>query len=228
MKNDEPNSRDIQVLANDQIKAALRAAKEVDEAGNWDGDLHRLMVALASTGARFSQAARIDRKGAFRQRRVNRTTGVEQTDCVIMVPASRKGKGGKVEPPTKRIVMASDFEILISGPDTDPNGPLFQRWKNEEISPTVWTRGGRAAWYHASEITRPWRQIVKRARLPKHTVPYAFRHSSIVRHLQAGLPVTLVAALHDTSPLMVQKHYGAFIVDASDDIIAASMVSVAG
>ncbi|KQV68049.1 site-specific integrase [Rhizobium sp. Root1220] len=227
VQNDEPNSRDIQVLADHQIKAALRAAKEIDGEGGWDGDLHRLMVALAATGARFSQVARIDRKDAFKQRRVNRRTGVDATDCVIMVPASRKGKSGKVEPSTKRIVMASDFEILISGPYTGPDRPLLERWKNEELSPTVWTRGGRATWYHASEIARPWRQIVERARLPRHVVPYAFRHSSIVRQLQAGLPVTLVAALHDTSPLMIQKHYGAFIVDASDDIIAASTVSVA-
>lgn len=227
VKNNDQNGRDIQVLADEEVKAALRVAKEVDEEGNWDGDLHRLMVALAATGARFSQVVRIDRKGAFKQRRADRKTGVEATDCVIMVPASRKGKGGKVEPPTKRIVTASDFEILISGPNTAPGGPLLQRWKNEEISPTVWKRGDRAAWYHASEITRPWRQIVERAGLPKHTVPYAFRHSSIVRQLQAGLPVTLVAALHDTSPLMIQNHYGAFIVDASDDIIAASTVSVA-
>lgn len=228
VQNDEPNSRDIQVLADDQIKAALRAAKEIDSEGEWGGDLHRLMVALAATGARFSQVARIERKGAFKQRRVNRRTGVDGTDCVIMVPASRKGKGGKVEPPTKRIVMAGDFEILVSGPETGPDSPLLQRWKNEEISPTVWTRGNRAAWYHASEITRPWRQIAERAELPKHTVPYSFRHSSIVRHLQAGLPVTLVAALHDTSPAMIQRHYARFIADASDDLIAAAAVSLAG
>ncbi|TAX75697.1 hypothetical protein ELI00_05240 [Rhizobium ruizarguesonis] len=228
VKNDEPNSRDIQVLADDQIKAALRAAKEVDEAGNWDGDLYRLMVALASTGARFSQAARINRKGAFRQQRVDRQTGREMTDYVIMVPASRKGRGGKTELATKRIVAAADFDILTSGRDTDPDGgPLLQRWKNEEISPTVWKRGNRAAWYHASEITRPWGQIVKRAGLPNHTVPYAFRHSSIVRQLQSGLSVTLVAALHDTSPAMIQKHYARFIADVSDGIVAATTVSVA-
>jgi hypothetical protein len=39
--------------------------------------------------------------------------------------------------------------------------------------------------------------------------------------------VTLVSALHDTSPAMIQKHYAAFIVDASDDLIAAAAVSVA-
>jgi len=228
VKNEEPNSRDIQVLDDDQIKAALRAAKEIDDEGNWDGDIHRLIVALAATGARFSQVVRIERKGTSKQRRTNRRSGVEVTDCVVMVPVSRKGKGGKDEPPTKRIVMASDFEILVSGPDTEPNSPLLQRWKNEQISPTVWQRGDRGAWYHASEITRPWHQIVERAGLPKHTVPYALRHSSIVRQLKAGLPVAIVAALHDTSPAMVQKHYAAFIVDASDDMIAASMVSVAG
>jgi hypothetical protein len=44
---------------------------------------------------------------------------------------------------------------------------------------------------------------------------YALRHSSIVRGLKANLPIRLVAALHDTSVEMIEKHYSAFIVDAA-------------
>ena len=47
---------------------------------------------------------------------------------------------------------------------------------------------------------------------------YALRHSSIVRGLRAGLPVRLVAALHDTSTAMIEKHYAAFIVDATEEL----------
>jgi site-specific recombinase XerD len=62
------------------------------------------------------------------------------------------------------------------------------------------------------------------AGLNPEIVPYALRHSSIVRGLRAGLPVRLVAALHDTSTPMIEKHYSAFIVDAMDELAAKAIV----
>ena len=56
------------------------------------------------------------------------------------------------------------------------------------------------------------------------TIPYSLRHSSIVRGLRAGLPVRLVAALHDTSSAMIERHYAAFIVDAMDELAARAVV----
>ena len=50
---------------------------------------------------------------------------------------------------------------------------------------------------------------------------YALRHSSIVRGLRAMLPVRLVAALHDTSVAMIEQHYSAYIVDATEDLAGA-------
>ena len=47
---------------------------------------------------------------------------------------------------------------------------------------------------------------------------YALRHSSIVRALVAGLPVRLVAAAHDTSVEMIEAHYSAHIIDATEDL----------
>lgn len=63
-----------------------------------------------------------------------------------------------------------------------------------------------------------------KAGLASGTTPYAMRHSSIVRGLRAGLPVRLVAALHDTSSAMVERHYAAFIVDAMDELAAKAIV----
>ena len=37
-------------------------------------------------------------------------------------------------------------------------------------------------------------------------------------------PVRLVAAVHDTSVAMIEKHYGAFIVDAAEDLLRAAAV----
>ena len=55
-------------------------------------------------------------------------------------------------------------------------------------------------------------------------IPYAFRHSSIVRGIRANLPIRLVAALHDTSVAMIERHYGRFIADGLDELAARSVV----
>ena len=55
-------------------------------------------------------------------------------------------------------------------------------------------------------------------------MPYALRHSSIVRGLKAGLPVRLVAAMHDTSSTMIERHYSVYITDAMDELMAKAIV----
>jgi hypothetical protein len=76
-------------------------------------------------------------------------------------------------------------------------------------------------------MTRPWRAAVATAGLPAGLVPYCLRHSSIVRGLTNGLPVSLVAKVHDTSVAMIEKHYGAFIVDAAEELLRRAMVPMA-
>ena len=55
---------------------------------------------------------------------------------------------------------------------------------------------------------------------------YALRHSSIVRGLRAGLPIRLVAALHDTSSAMIEAHYAAYIVDVTEDLARRASLSL--
>lgn len=55
-------------------------------------------------------------------------------------------------------------------------------------------------------------------------IPYALRHSSIVRGIRANLPIRLVAALHDTSVEMIERHYAKWIVDGLDDLAARAVV----
>lgn len=57
--------------------------------------------------------------------------------------------------------------------------------------------------------------------------PYALRHSSIVRGLSAGLPIRLVAALHDTSSMMIESHYTAYTTSALDELAARAVVPLA-
>lgn len=56
------------------------------------------------------------------------------------------------------------------------------------------------------------------------TVPYALRHSSIVRGLRAGLPIRLVASNHDTSVQMIERHYARYIADGLEELSAKAVI----
>jgi integrase len=53
---------------------------------------------------------------------------------------------------------------------------------------------------------------------PDHVTLYALRHSSIVRQLLLNVPIRIVAATHDTSVAMIEKHYSRHIGEHSDDL----------
>jgi integrase len=208
-------AREKQILPDADIRSILVAAKRVDDAGGWDGDLFRLVAVLAATGARFSQIVRM------------RVADVRVAQSRLMVPVSAKGRGEKKRTHVACQVGADIIGLLRpaiagrKGPD-----PLFlrPRWQQEKVG--RWEKVGRAPWLSPSEITRPWALIVADAGLPGETVPYALRHSSIVRGLRAGLPVRLVAALHDTSSTMIEKHYTEDIVDALDQLAARAVITL--
>lgn len=209
----EPVARDNQILADGDVARLLRAAREVDAAQNWDGDLFRLVVVLAATGARFSQIARL------------RVRDVQLGAGRIMVPSSRKGRGGgkaaSIAVPVGRDVLDA-LAPVVTGRAGD--APLLERWRHvQEPGGLTWRRDRRDAWRSASELIRPWQMIRERAGLPE-VIPYALRHSSIVRGLRAGLPIRLVAALHDTSTVMIERHYAMWITTGLEDMARAAIV----
>ena len=54
------NTREKQILTDaDNIRRLIDAARQIDEEQGWVGDLGRMVVTLASTGARFSQVVRL-------------------------------------------------------------------------------------------------------------------------------------------------------------------------
>jgi integrase len=87
-------------------------------------------------------------------------------------------------------------------------------------------RESRGPWRAASELDAPWKAILSKAGLSEEIVPYALRHTAIVRGLGVGLPTRLVAALHDTSVGMIEKHYAAYVVDAMGDLAAKAVLEL--
>jgi integrase len=209
---DIPIARENQVLTDGQVAHLLRAAQQIDAEEQWEGDLFRLVVVLAATGARFSQVARM------------RVGDLQLAQSRLLVPVSRKGHGGKngaTAVPVGKDVLDALRPAVIGRPK---DAPLLERWRYSQRPGSIeWQLDRRGAWQNATEIARPWAAIRQRAGMPE-VIPYALRHSSIVRGIRANLPIRLVAALHDTSVLMIERHYGKWIVDDLNELAARAVV----
>lgn len=197
-----------QLLTPAEIRRLIDAAFQIEE----DGDFGRLVLVLAATGARYSQVAQI-------------VVGDLQSDaCRIMIPRSSKGKGtgrgGRISVPLPQDVI-DRLQPAAHGRAADE--PLLMRWRWRQLTPTKWEKVGREPW-GPSLMTRPWGKARITAKVPAGTIPYALRHTSIVRGLRAGLPIRLVASLHDTSVAMIEAHYSAFITEATEDLARQAML----
>ncbi len=207
-----PVARENQILTDSAIAALIRAAREIDHEEEWEGDLFRFVVVLAATGARFSQVARM------------RVADYQRKEARLMVPASRKGRGGRrsaIPVPVGTDVLDT---LLPATAGRDADEPLLERWRHEQTAGGIrWERVNRGPWKSSSELGRSWENIRTRANLPD-VIPYALRHSSIVRGIRANLPIRLVAALHDTSVAMIERHYGRWIADGLEELAARAVV----
>jgi integrase len=183
------------ILNDDDVRAVIGAAyRDSNEFGE-------LVELMAITGARPSQLTRLqgdDVQGDW----IDGKTKARQPR--VMMPASRKGRG--VKKITRRPVpitksMAKQFAgrtgVLLKQADGKP-----------------WTR---LAHYFADAMDG-----VKFNTADKVTM-YALRHTSIVRQLLKGVPIRVVAALHDTSVAMIEANYSAHITDHSDELTRATL-----
>jgi len=59
---------------------------------------------------------------------------------------------------------------------------------------------------------------------PKEVTAYALRHSNITRALLRGVPETVVASTHDTSPAMIKQNYAKHITSHADDLVRGALL----
>ena len=122
MEASSPEARDGAALSDADVRRVIEAAREVDAEGGWEGDLFRLVLTLASTGARFSQVARL------------RVADLQVTQGRIMVPTSRKGRG--VKKLSHIGVRVGDDVIEALRPAVagrHGNELLLQRWRHRQV-----------------------------------------------------------------------------------------------
>jgi integrase len=164
-----------------------------------------MLVELAAvTGARVSQLARIE----------VRDLQAGRADPRLLVPASHKGRRRKrVERHPVPIPSGLAIRLLTRVRGRDDRAPLLLK-----ADGSSWRSGDHA---------RPFARVVTSTGLDTANVTlYALRHSSITRQLLAGVPIRLVAALHDTSTIMVEKTYSHHIADHSDVVARRAMLDV--
>jgi integrase len=161
-----------------------------------------LIEVLAQTGARVSQAARLrcaDLQAA-------------RADPRLLMPTSYKGRGQKekqqqVPAPITATLAALLVELKGDRPD---DAPLLSK-----------SDGSRWLATNKSEQWGIFREVAERAGFDPDVITcYALRHSSICRALLNGVPVSVVARLHDTSSREIEAHYAAYILDVAGDALS--------
>lgn len=205
------SSKGSQILSDEEVRWIVEAARKIDKDHGWEGDFLRMILVLAATGARFSQVQRL------------RVQDVQIIARRLMMPSSAKGRKKDlryIPVPLGEDVLDALEPILKN---RDKTAPLLEKWHHVQIGPGLWRRANRRAWRASDEITKPFKIVAECAGLSGRTA-YCLRHSSIVRHLRVGTPIRLVAALHDTSVEMIEKHYSHWIADGLEDIVARAIV----
>jgi integrase len=184
---DAEQSRNV-IIPEDAILRIISAAQAVSR------EFGLLVEVAAVTGARVSQLARLE-VGDLQ---------CDRLDPRLMMPSARKGRGRKrIE--RRPVPIPTNLAILLNQaragrPDeapllTKPSGDLWR----------------------SSDHRHPFARAVATAGLdPAEVTIYALRHSSIVRQLLANTPIRVVATLHDTSVVMIERTYSKFITDHSD------------
>jgi integrase len=133
----------------------------------------------------------------------------------VMMPRSAKGKGKKrIDRRPIPLPPTLIAKLRTAAGDRPADAPLLQRGDGE-------------AWRSAnSDHSRPFANALAAAGLPK-VIPYALRHTSIVRMLSRAVPARVCADAHDTSVSMLERNYAKFIADYSDTVLRAAQIDLA-
>lgn len=194
------NSRNVILIEQDVRVVVAAAYRDSDEFG--------LLVELAAvTGARPSQLMRLqgeDVQADF----VDQNTGKRTPR--LMMPVSRKGRGEKAIP-RRPVPIPEPLAKRLAG----RKGQLLKR-----------PDGG--SWAKRN-VSRQFKEAVEGLKLTPTPATatvtmYALRHTSIVRQIKANVPIRIIAALHDTSVVMIERNYSEYIADHADDLARPTLL----
>jgi integrase len=195
---DSHRARNV-ILADAQVLALIEAAYAEDSA------FGLLTETAATTGARPSQLVRLE-VGDLQ---------ADRGDPRLMMPSSRKGHAGKrIERKPVPIPASLAMKLRQAAAGRDGSAPLLLHADGRPWSAT------------SADYRRRFENAVARAKVKTGTTFYALRHSSIVRQILAGTPLRIVAAMHDTSTVMIERTYSRHISDHADGLLRNGLLDV--
>jgi integrase len=191
------------------IPGAFRARNEVLA----DDEVLRLIECAYAVDRRLGLYVEVAAVSGARGSQVARLTVADLQADRLTMPTSRKGRGPRtIRRFSVPIPPALATALAAAAAGRDAAAPLL-------LDP-----GGRA-WPRSPRVS--FAAAVAAAGLSARVTPYALRHSSIVRQLKAGVPVRVVASLHDTGVGMLERTYSASIAGHSDDLARRAMLDPA-
>jgi integrase len=188
----------------DRVQPDDVVRKIVAEAEAFGADFALFVRVLAETGARASQATRLEIADLH--------AGAEPR---LAMPSSRKGKRRAVsrKPVPISCELADRLASVAAG--RPAASPLLLR------NGKPW-----ALQNYKQQVLEPFKVAAERAGAGRAT-PYCLRHSSIVRALLANVPTRLVAANHDTSLMQLERTYARYISVHGTDVARRALLVMA-
>jgi len=172
-----------------------------------DEDVRKLIAASYQTGSAFGLLIKLAAITGQRAGQLLALTVADLQDGAaprLLVPSSRKGRRRRVERKSLPIPVGLAAKLQAAAVARRGGDPLL-------------ARDDGARWKRIPVLT--FRQACAKAGLDPKLTPYCLRHSSVVRMLLAGVPIRVVASVHDTSTAMIEKTYSRHIVGDPSEVL---------
>src|SRR5262249_27795982 len=187
---------------------ALRNTVKAREAVLTDAQVQAAVAAAYDVSPAFGLYVQVHAEVGARSSQLARLVVGDLQPHRLLVPTSPRGRAAHKTDRTPVPVtpqLAARLKVAAAG--RAASAPLLRRPDGGGWQPRV------------ADHRRPFIEAARAARLPKGTSIYSLRHSSIARALLRGVPVAIVSRWHDTSPAIIEAHYGRFIKHHYDELV---------
>jgi integrase len=200
---DAQEARNI-VLSDDEVRAFVASAYQLDDGFGLFADT------MAVTGARPSQLSRL------------RVEDLRDHPVRPKLAMPRSGKGGGRNRAAKKLQR---YSVPVT-PALAARLRAAAKCRADDALLLVQSDGSPWGDNPGQNYHREVSKVVTAIAIDPDATIYSLRHSSIVRMLLKGIPVRLIAAVHDTSISMVEQHYSRHVTEHSiDDITRVGLLS---
>lgn len=180
-------------------------ARIVAKARRHDPMFGAFVATMASSGCRPGQLAKC------------RVGDLLVKERLLIVPPSAKGKPSRPKPASRMPIddaLVRELAALAAGKDRGEL--LFTRARYVRAGGMAWHVDGVRGW------TRNfWGAAAREAGFGRRI--YDLRHAAIVRWIQAGVALRVIASKLDTSTSVIEHTYSRWIGDASDELMRRSL-----